>query len=353
MSFSIVSNDGQGNHYDWLVKFSQQADTLILVSPFLSSNIDELLSKMPTIKKIILYSNLDGFDMAGATIKAIHNLFIYCQDKIKLNVYCNDNLHGKVYLLYKGDEAKGFFVTSGNFTDKGLKSNQEYGVFADGNEFQTDLLKRIQSNQYDEITIDDVIRIENAVKEFEANNKPEKAPIFKAKGYITKKKDTVLHTDVRYFLKLLGSTAKPYERTLKYDNPIGISEKSYNDFRYRLPRKGDIFICHGVGIDRACIVGYCRLISDAPSQETRYEGDKWNYKYYIEDLNEKYSQNWRIHRKTMKTNLLREEFIQKKAPNQKVTLVGDSLGEINFGTGLIELSEEFAKFVIDKINEKV
>lgn len=55
----------------------------------------------------------------------------------------------------------------------------------------------------------------------------------------------------------------------------------------------------------------------------------------------------------MKTNLLREEFIQKKAPNQKVTLVGDSLGEINFGTGLIELSEEFAKFVMDKINEKV
>ena len=70
MSFSIVSNDGKGNHYDWLVKFSKQADTLILVSPFLSPNIGEMLSKMPTIKKIILYSNLDGFDMAGAKIKS-------------------------------------------------------------------------------------------------------------------------------------------------------------------------------------------------------------------------------------------------------------------------------------------
>jgi hypothetical protein len=351
MSFNIISNDEQNNHYDWLVKFAVQADTIVLVSPFLSLNIGKLLVQMPTIKKIILYSNLDGFDMASATIRAIHNLYIYCQDRIEVKVYCNDNLHGKVYLFYRGDEAKGFFVSSANFTDKGLKSNQEYGIFSDNKDVQEDLLKRLQANHYDEITLDDVIRIENGVKDFERTNEVKKVPVFKAKMYLEKKEEQRMET--RYFLKLLGTGERPYEiqRNLKEDNPIGISKESYKRYRERLPKKGDIFICHGVGKGRACIVGYCRLTTDELSKETRYEGDKWNYKYYIEDLNEEYSCHWYEHCSSMKTFQLQDEFV-KKMPNQKVTLTGNSLGAIKLGQGLIELSKEFALFLIDRINEK-
>ena len=150
---------------------------------------------------------------------------------------------------------------------------------------------------------------------------------------------------------MLGSSSTPYEhnRSLKEDNPIGISADSYEKFYDKLPGKGDIFICHGAGV--ACIVGYCRLLSDIPKQEKRYDGDKWNYKYYIEDLNPEYSDKWYEYKKVMKTFSLRKEFLAVKKPNQTVTLIGDSLGRINFGTGLIELTEDFALFVINKINE--
>jgi hypothetical protein len=289
--------------------------------------------------------------MASATIRAIHNLYIYCKNKIDLKVYCNDNLHGKVYLLYKEDKPKGFFVTSANFTDKGLKNNQEYGIFADNDISQNDMLNSIMENDYDEITLEDVIRIENKSKEFEEKNAVKNIPVFKAKDYIIGERKQ--KSEIRYFLKVLGSKDSPYEekRNIKKDNPIGISEKCYNRHKNRLPRKDDIFICHGAGKDRACIVGYCKLTTDAPSKEIGGDGDKWNYKYYIEDLNEEYSSHWYEYHLSMKTNSLRKEFIENIMPNQKIALEGNPL-KINFEQGLIELSEEFAQFVIDKINNK-
>lgn len=212
---------------------------------------------------------------------------------------------------------------------------------------QNNLLDRICEEEYDKITFDEVIKMENEAKIFEAKHKKKTVPVFNT-GKFKKKRPK---KGTRYFLKMLGSQENPYEseRNLKKDNPIGISEKSYNKFKDRLPRKNDIFICHGVGKGKACIVGYCRLITDIPTKEKRYEKDKWNYKYYIEDLNPQYSIDWYKYREIMKTDKIKKEFIDYKLPNQKVTPSGDSLGEINFGTGLIELTEDFALFVINKV----
>lgn len=347
MSFNIISNDESGNHFDWLRKYATQADTLILVSPFLSPSIGDMVKEIPSIKRIVLYSNLDGFDMARETIHAIYNLYVFCQDKISLSVYCNNKLHGKVYLLYNKCEPKGFFVTSGNFTENGLKKNQEYGVFIDDAMMQNNLLDRICEEEYDKITFDEVIQMENEAKIFEAKHKMTKTPVFKAEKF--KKKSS--KTGTRYFLKMLGSVKNPYEkeRNLKRDNPIGISEKSYNEFKDRLPRRNDIFICHGAGRGNACIVGYCRLITDIPIKEKRYEGDKWNYKYYIEDLKPQYSIDWYNYRQIMNTNKICKEFIDYKLPNQTITPSGDSLGDIKCGRGLIELTEDFAMFIISKV----
>lgn len=100
MSFNIISNDESENHFNWIRKVAAQADTLILVSPFLSPSIGDMVKEIPSIKRIVLYSNLDGFDMARETIHAIYNLYVFCQDRISLSVYCSNKLHGKVYLFY-------------------------------------------------------------------------------------------------------------------------------------------------------------------------------------------------------------------------------------------------------------
>ena len=53
MSFNIISNDKSGNHFDWIRKVAAQADTLILVSPFLSPAIGDMVKEIPSIKRIV------------------------------------------------------------------------------------------------------------------------------------------------------------------------------------------------------------------------------------------------------------------------------------------------------------
>ena len=62
----------------------------------------------------------------------------------------DDNLHGKVYLFYNGSKPKGFMITSGNFTEKGLLNNHEYGLCVEDEEIQKKMADTIMSiNIYD------------------------------------------------------------------------------------------------------------------------------------------------------------------------------------------------------------
>ena len=72
------------------------------------------------------------YGIADNVLSSIRELYEYCHDKeISISVKYNNRLHGMAYLLYKGNDSKGCMITSGNFTENGLKSNYEYGVFLD------------------------------------------------------------------------------------------------------------------------------------------------------------------------------------------------------------------------------
>lgn len=209
MSFNIISNDEKSRHYDWFVKFANGSDTLVIVSPFLSSNVDELLASTHSIKKIELFTNLDGYDMTSSTVKALHKLYDYCRNRIDLTVYCNNKLHGKVYLFYNGNTSKGFIVSSGNFTENGLLHNQEYGIFSDNAIIQADLLSRIKENDYYELTLNDVVTIENELGKFEKDNPIIRQKVFKAMPYLNKSVKKVNGFDNKMILLNLKQSYKP------------------------------------------------------------------------------------------------------------------------------------------------
>lgn len=51
----------KNNHLSRLKKMAAKADTLIIVSPFVSDDILKLIEEMPTIKKITLYTTLQKY----------------------------------------------------------------------------------------------------------------------------------------------------------------------------------------------------------------------------------------------------------------------------------------------------
>ena len=101
-----------------------KADTLIIVSPFVTDDISKLIESMVTIKNITLYTTLQKYDDIAQKAVALYKFYEYCKGKsIDLLIKIDDNLHGKVYLFYDGIKPRGFILTSGNFTENGLINN--------------------------------------------------------------------------------------------------------------------------------------------------------------------------------------------------------------------------------------
>lgn len=85
MGTMILSNKGDFNHYNVLVKYSAMADRIVIISPFLSPDIPGLFKDKPSIKRIELYTNLDGYGMAPSVLSSINKLYEYgCRAIIKL-----------------------------------------------------------------------------------------------------------------------------------------------------------------------------------------------------------------------------------------------------------------------------
>lgn len=129
IDLDILTNGKKNNHLSCLKKMAAKADTLIIVSPFVTDDISKLIDGMATIKKITLYTTLQKYDDTAQKAVALYKFYEFCKSEdIDLMIKIDDNLHGKVYLFYDGGKPKGFVLTSGNFTENGLANNHEYGL---------------------------------------------------------------------------------------------------------------------------------------------------------------------------------------------------------------------------------
>lgn len=343
MGVIILSNNGEHNHYNILTKYSKKADRIIIVSPFLAADMPRVLSGMPTIKHIELYTNLDGYGMAGNALSAICGLYKYGIDKgVSVSVKYNNRLHGKAYLLYDGNEDKGCIITSGNFTDNGLKSNHEYGAFFDNKIMQRELRDYIYSLDCVELSYEEAFDLKIKADEFTKKHPLAKLPVFKAADYIRDR--MTLPDNCKFFLKPLGNAARPVGTgyTVIEDNQIGFSKKPSRI------SKGDILICHGVKIGN--VLGFCKVLENEAKKGTDFDGDRWNWKLTTSCISEKYSSHWWDY--DIRTSELADEYNRTKKEGEHITMVGgDTINALQFGHLYIEITREFAQFVMDSISK--
>ena len=296
MGVIVLSNNGEYNHYNILKKYSGMADRIIIVSPFLATDMPRILSGMPTIKCIELYTNLDGYGMAENVLSAICGLYEYGHDKgISVSVKYNNRLHGKAYLLYAGNVDKGCIITSGNFTDNGLKDNHEYGVFFDNEIMQKELRHQIYSLDCEELSYEEAIDLKTRADEFIKKHPIAKISVFKAANYIR-----------------------------------------------------DILICHGVKVGN--VLGFCKVLESEAKKETAFDGDRWNWKLPTSCISPKYSSHWWEY--NIRTSDLADKYNRIKKDGEHITMAGgDTINALKYGRPYIEITKEFAQFVMDSISK--
>jgi hypothetical protein len=341
--FGIIKNQKPDSHLKEIMKISKRSDELVMVSPFLSHELDALLAEMPTINKLTVYTVFEGYHDALNKAESVLLLFKCCEsNNIQLSVKINEDLHGKIYMFYQNGIEVGFIVTSANFTRKGLTDNYEWGVYIDDPEQQKLIRSDTEEMPVFELGRDQIKKIQKAAEAFKSKNPAQQHPEFKIGEYINKKPLKAGNTATAYYLKPIGVKGDPFikGKTLKDNDEIGFSSHPRN------LSKGDILICHSVGT--GYLVGYYKITSDH-AEYRRKNDDKWPWKVPVECISISFSREWWEYE--LKTSDLVREY-KELYPNKHVTYKGgDTLGAIRFGSQKIRLTEEFAAYLIDRIDK--
>lgn len=338
----ILTNAKKNNHHQTLCKLAAKADTLIIVSPFVTDDISKLIDDMATIKNITLYTTLQKYDDTAQKVVALYEFYKYCKDKsIDLLIKIDDNLHGKVYLFYDGIKPKGFVLTSGNFTENGLVNNHEYGLCIEDADKQKEMADIIMSiNTYD-LSYIQLCEIYDEALKFIKKHPAVQQEKFKVHKLINKKPSATQNGSVKYYLKPVGTSQEPFVK------PMVIKEVDMLGFgkNPKTMQKGDVLLLHSVG--PSSIVGYYVVISDEAVFVKNDDNDRWPWKVQAECHSLQFSAEWWDYE--LKTQELINEFLEKN-PGQHVTLAGgDTLGALQWGRDKVQITKDFAQFIISKM----
>ncbi len=164
---------------------------------------------------------------------ALFDFCNYCKKKgIDLLIKSDDYLHGKAYLFYRNiknkmPEPKGFVISSGNFTENGMRNNHEFGVMINDEMQQNELANMINNLKTYEITEQQLAILVEKAREY----KKELELILRCQNltykYVNLKPSNLNKKETRYFLKPLGTADRPFEkgRTLKESDQIGFGDE--------------------------------------------------------------------------------------------------------------------------------
>lgn len=338
----IILNGKKNNHLSRMKKMAANADTLIIVSPFVSEDISKLVEEMTTIKMITLYTTLQKYDDTAQKAIALYKFYGFCKVKgIDLLIKIDDNLHGKVYLFYDGIKAKGFVLTSGNFTENGLVNNHEYGVCVEDADKQKEMAGILMAiNTYD-LSYAQLCKIYDEALKFIKKHPAVQQEKFKVHKLINKKPSTTQNGSLKYYLKPVGTSQEPFvkPRIIKEVDMLGFGKNP------KKMQKGDVLLIHSVG--PSSIVGYYVVISDEAVYVKNDDDDRWPWKVKAECHSSQFSANWWDYE--LKTQELIDEFLETN-PREHITVAGgDTLGALQQGSDKVQITKEFAQFVIDKM----
>lgn len=334
-------------HYSALRDLIDHGDSLLIASPYLMSNMDDVFNNLfaSNLKEIHLITTMkdDDLDLLKKA-DAIHSLLVNClKHNIECNIRINNKLHGKVYLAIKNGQVNQGIVTSANFTTSGLLRNHEWGI----NHSDLKQLEEIKSNLITHASeIVSEAELISIIERIDENK--EKLKYFNDKAFDLKISDLInkeerLNRDLskkRFFLKPVGWSENHY--SINERMPDDIAKLHFSKRRPAAVREGDILICYAVGT--AKLLGYFEAI-ERP-YHLGHEG-RWLWEVKAQNLNPSYSNHWVRYNHTISS--IQESF--KDSSKEPITKVGGhSLGALNFEADRIQLSQEFAEHVIGLIN---
>ncbi|GAB2690856.1 hypothetical protein GCM10027037_12570 [Mucilaginibacter koreensis] len=337
----IINNNPGPNHLSNLIACFENADEIIIVSPFISADITFFpFEKLSFLKKVTLITRLKSFtNDQYEKISFFLSLINYCKQKnIQLKILIDNILHGKVYIGAENGNLKEAVITSANFNKFGLEYNNEWGVWIS----EENLIKQIYQGILDRIVLEPIT--ENDVERL--SKELHKQP--------TKKKERETDLDLAKHLKKRVNPLNIQGNTTYWLKPIGVSGdyvpwgKAFSSLQTDLhfaksPKgvhPGHIIITYAVG--HRNILSIYKVIS-----ETKLSGiNRWPYLVVGENLSPYYGDQWHLHSLTI-TNQ-KDEVLGNNLFN--ITPSGkNSYGSLMRSADKLKITSDFGEFIVNKI----
>lgn len=345
------------NHNNSIQSMPSYAEQMILVSPFLTEDFEEFINNVAElgVKSILLITVIR--DNTPDLFKKANSLYSFCtsciQNSINFEVRVDNKLHGKIYIAVEDGSPIRGIITSANFTDNGLSHSHEWGIEIDDSHVLQNIIDDLMKASTSPLTYKEIEAIIKTIDDYSKENPPiqEQKPKLDVtkhikdnlKGETSKIPPSLeFQSDVRCFLKPVGSSDQPFDESRKLSTTI--QEMHFSKRKPNAVHPGDILICYGVGNTK--LLGYFRVLSESfhlPDENTR-----WPWEVDAENLCPKYSSNWSSYNNTLSS-------VQASYGHDKeLTFIGGkSLGALNFGADKIRLNDSFAHYIINIIEQEV
>ncbi|WP_444936536.1 phospholipase D-like domain-containing protein [Microbulbifer sp. JMSA004] len=338
--------------------FALKSNRIVIISPYLESDIPSLLSEFDFSHtgQIDLITTFKPSDKEQLTkpekLKAFFEFFQENYPTIKIKLHVDNSLHAKVYIRV-GPERPEMIITSANFTKNGLIYNNEWGYSVTNKKEVQSLLEAIFSNiEYTDITYHQIKKAASFSEQYSSSN-----PEWIESPQVTSDILSVIYSsedksnkNPKYFLKPIGTSESPVTLEEQRDFSDLHQNLHFSKKKPKGVRKGDVVITTAVGA--GSILAYFKVtggLEHVTEHEISLEGWKERWPWYMEGKNQsiKFSSEWWVH--NLRRQEILDEFNQTHTEIPVTVAGGFSLGTLNMGNDKVQITEEFALFIIDKI----
>lgn len=356
----IISNLEKNHLQELKESFSKQSERITIVSPYLANDMSSLLSsfdfsKTEQIDLITTFKPENPEQLSKP--KKLKDFFEFFQEKhphLKVKLHVDNSLHAKIYIRISHEKSE-MVITSANFTKNGLIHNNEWGYrVTDTHEIQL-VIERIFNNiDFTDVTYHQIKRAVLFSEQYERNN-PEWTEVPQITSDILStvySSEDESNSNPKYFLKPIGTSESPVRLEDQHDFSDLHQDLHFSKKKPKGVRKGDVVITTAVGA--GSILAYFKVTGGLEHvTESEIEKEEWKerWPWYMEGKNqsEKFSSEWWVH------NLRRQEILEEfRQTHPKVPITeagGFSLGTLNMGNDKVQITKEFASFIINKINQ--
>ncbi|SOE21226.1 NgoFVII restriction endonuclease [Spirosomataceae bacterium TFI 002] len=345
MTKEIINNLTRENHFERLKRSFKNALEVLIVSPFISSSVDFFpFDALKKLEKLTLVTTLKPNDLDQySKVAFFKTLCEFCDVKdIELSILIENSLHGKVYISKYEDETMEAIITSANFTNNGLRLNNEWGTVitdaAQVEELKYGILSRVALEPLQRYHIDNFLSaiLQNPIIQSDRtltsldlteNIKLKNTPFIPGKN-------------INYWLKPIGVSTDLVPKNKVFDEID--TDLHFSKLKPKGVKEGDILICYAVG--HLNIISVYKVKSEV--KYTGNENDRWPYFVIGENLTPYYGQSWNQQGITI-TNQ-KKQVLEKGEFN--VTPSGkNSFGSLMQGADKLRITPEFGQYLIDKI----